>query len=211
MPVTLATYALTTENKVKEQGSGIDASDPTQDEAIRFLINSASLRMMEYAGREFKDLGLGSTRTFQITPGGCGFDEVSFGANDAATISAVVIDTQLGQTGLTLTTTQYQPVPVQKWHGAYTGLHILAGATGYVPTGARRQVTVTGTWGWPSVPADVEHGCTATVLEWLTGYQVNDQEAGGFGLTATGIAVSSGALPARVRAMLDNLSQVLIA
>lgn len=206
MPVTLASYALITEAEYKEQGSGIDASDPTQDETIRFLINSASLRLIEYAGREFKDLGLGSTRTFQITPGGCGFDEVSFGTNDAASVSAVVIDTQLGQTGLTLSSTQYQPVPVQKWHGVYTGLHILAGATGYVPTGARRQVTVTGTWGWPTVSGELKHACVETVKEWLAGeYQVNG------GTDTLSFVSSQLQLPARVRSTVDVFSQVLLA
>lgn len=207
MPVTLAANALITENEYKEQGSGIDASDPTQDEAIRFCINSASNRIMEYAGREFKSLAVGSTlRTFQITPGGCGFDEVSFGTYDAQSITVVTIDTQLGQTGLTLTTSQYQPVPVQQWHGVYTGIHILAGATGYVPLGARRAVAVTGTWGWPSVPSEVKHACVETVKEWLgEAWQVQG------GDVAASLMFNSLQLPARVRATLDMFSQVLVA
>jgi hypothetical protein len=207
MPVTLITQALITEDEYKEQGSGIDASDPTQDDAIRFCINNASLRIMEYAGREFKSAASGSTlRTFQITPGGCGFDEVSFGPYDAQNVTAVTIDTQLGQTGLTLTTSQYQPVPVQAWHGVFTGLHILSGATGYVPLGVRRAVSVTGTWGWPSVPGHIKGCCVETVKEWLGGeYQVQ-----GGDITAALMAASL-QLPARVRATLDATSQVLIA
>jgi hypothetical protein len=206
MPVTLATNALTTVERVKEQGSGIRSTDPTQDEAIRFCINSASLRMMEYSGREFKSSAVGSTlRTFQITPGGRGYDEVSFGPYDAQTITVVTIDTQLGQTGVTLSaTSQYQPIPVQQWHGVYTGLHILSLATGYVPLGIRRVVNVTGTWGWPSVPSDVEHACIETVLEWMhTYYQVPGE--------ALSAVVNQLQLPARVRATLDAMSQVLIA
>jgi len=211
MPVTLATYALVTENEYKEQGSGIDASDPTQDETIRFCINSASERIMEYASREFKDLtgynGLGATRKFQIVSNaGCYFDDVSFGPYDAQSISAVVIDTQLGQTGLTLTTTQYQPVPVQKWDGVYTGLHVLTGATGYVATGSRREATVTGTWGWPSVPARIKHACVETVKDWLAGeYQVPG------GDVPAAMMATQLQLPGRVRAMLDEVSPVLIA
>lgn len=207
MPVTLATNALITESEYKEQGSGIDASDPTQDDAIRFCINSASLRIMEYAGREFKSMASGSTaRTFEISQGGSGFDDVSFGPYDAATITAVVIDTQLGQTGLTLTTSQYQPVPVQQWHGVYTGVHILAGATGYVPVGARRAASVTGTWGWPSVPGEVKHACVETVKDWLSGeYQVPG------GDVSSALMSTQLQLPGRVRATLDALSQVLIA
>ena len=207
MPVTLITQALITEAEYKEQGSGIDASDPTQDEAIRFCINSASLRIMEYAGREYKSAAVGSTmRTFQITDGGCGYDEVSFGSYDAQTVTVVTIDTQLGQTGLTLTSTQYQPVPVQAWHGVYTGLHILSGATGYVVAGSRRAVNVTGTWGWPSVPGHIKMACAETVKEWLAGeYQVNG------GNDTLGFVSQQLQLPARVRATLDATSQVLLA
>lgn len=56
MPVTLLANALTTVERVKEQGSGISSSDPTQDEQIRFLINSATARFQAYAQREFKTL-----------------------------------------------------------------------------------------------------------------------------------------------------------
>lgn len=207
MPVTLITDALITELEYKEQGSGIDASDPTQDEAIRFCINSATLRIKEYSGREYKSAAVGSTtRVFGITQGGTGYDMVSFGPYDAQTVTAVVIDTQFGQTGVTLSATQYQPVPVEQWHGVYTGLHVLSVVTGYVPLGARRQVSVTGTWGWPSVPGHVKMACVETVKEWMgEAYQVN-----GGDVTAAVMAASL-QLPARVRATLDAHSQVLIA
>lgn len=54
MPVTLRANALTTVEAVKEFGSGISSSDPTQDEQIRRGINSASARFAAYAQREFK-------------------------------------------------------------------------------------------------------------------------------------------------------------
>jgi hypothetical protein len=56
MPVTLRADALTTVERVKEQGSGIASSDPTQDEQIKFLINSATGRFKAYAQREFTTL-----------------------------------------------------------------------------------------------------------------------------------------------------------
>lgn len=56
MPVTLRADALTTVERVKEQGSGISSSDPTQDDQIRFLINSATGRFKAYAQREFSTL-----------------------------------------------------------------------------------------------------------------------------------------------------------
>lgn len=63
MPVTLRADALTTAERVKEQGSGIASSDSTQDEQIRFLINSATGRFKAYAQREFTTLSPQTTGT----------------------------------------------------------------------------------------------------------------------------------------------------
>lgn len=204
MPVTLATYALTTENRVKEQGTGIDASDPTQDEQIRFLINSASERIMEYAGREFKTAASNpATRIFPIRENGC-YSDIDFGRYDAQSITTVVLDTQLGQTGTTITTTQYQPFPIGAPDGVIKTLRLIYPVSfGYVPDGSRRQASVTGTWGWPSVPGRVEHGCVETVKEWLLRFyqvpgEVNQE------------VTTQLQLPARVRAMLDEFREVLV-
>ena len=180
MPVTLATYALTTVERVKEQGSGIRDTDPTQDSAIAFLINAASQQMMQYANREFKSTLVGSqARTFRLQRKNDGVSAfIDFGQWDAQTVTAVTAETQPtgGNNVLDATILQYQAVPVEQWEGVYTGVVV------YSPTGAwgvpyaagiQHTASVTGTWGYPSVPADVEDLCVEQVKEWLlTGYQV---------------------------------------
>ena len=249
----LSPGALTTVEKVKQQGSGIDPQDPTQDDAIRFLINSATVRMQRYARREFKsnvahvtgttgatgaglqlfadanasfqttDVGKpiiiqgagligpyaafettifarnnatqviladpavlsitnatytygGATRTFVLESDGFGGAEINFGMYDAQSISGVAIDTQGGAAGTALSATvpDYQVLEVDEFDGVYTGIDVYQSAASYPYSTTpykygKRLAQVTGIWGWPSVPADVEHGCTATVNEWLEG------------------------------------------
>ena len=182
MPVTLAANALTTVERVKEQGSGIRSVDPTQDDAIRFLINDASNQMMQYANREFKSTLVGSQpRTFQIRR----IDEstagyIDFGQWDAQSITSVISETQPTGANLTLDPTilQYQGVPVEQWYGVYSGVTIYSPIAAFgAPyiAGIQHTATVNAVWGWPSVPPDVESMCVETVKEWLlTGYQVSN-------------------------------------
>lgn len=210
----LRTDALTTVDKVKQQGSGIDPSDPTQDDNIRFLINSATTRIIQYADREFKTTTPGTVaRTFMMIPNEGGWAEVSFGGGDLQTLTSVVVDNQLGQTGQTLSTNQYQLVPVEQWFGVYTGVTFVqyfSTASGYIPRGVRRQATVTGTWGWPAVPADVEHACTESVIEWLQARFEIAAPSNIPGDPGTSFASSQLQLPARVRATLDAYSPVKV-
>jgi hypothetical protein len=202
VPTTLLSTALTTVERVKEQGSGIRSTDPTQDEAIRFCINSATTRILSY--REFKSAAVGSTlRTFPIT-WQAGYADVNFGRYDAQTITIVTVNTQLGQTGTTLISSQYQPLPIGAPDGVFTSVRLVAPvAPGYAPTGVHCQASVTGTWGFPSVPPDVEHGCIETVLDWLhTYYQVPGE--------ALSAVVNQLQLPARVQAMLGDYDKVRV-
>lgn len=178
---TLEIWALTTVEKVKQQGSGIRSSDPTQDDAIRFLINAASEQFMRYSGREFVTASVGSTtRTFPVSPiqvYGIYSAYADFGRYDAQTVTGVVINSQAGAAGqVTLDTTQYQPLPVEKWDGVYTGVGI-AGSSDWMASlpGIITTIDVTGTWGWPSVPDYVQRLCVEQVKAWLwNSYQVTN-------------------------------------
>ena len=257
--VTLSPQALTTLERVKQQGFGINPSDPTQDDAIRFLINRASRRIIRRSGREFKtttaqttatdgamsassgvltsasaafatgDVGKaiiiygagiggdalqttiasrqsatqvtltasagttvaaatytysGATRTLRIQSNqpilSSMYDQpaavINFGEYDAQTISSVVVETQTTGGSYTLdpTVPQYQAVPIERWFGVYTGIEIggfftnLPGMIGLTHT-----AQVTGVWGWPSVPEDIEAACIEQVKLWhRMGYAV---------------------------------------
>jgi hypothetical protein len=180
MPVTLAANALTSLERVKEQGSGIRPNDPTADAQLSFLINDASNQMMQYANREFKSLLVGSqARTFQLrreNEGIAGF--IDFGQWDAQSITAVTAETQPTGANLALDATilQYMAMPVEKWYGVYSSIVVYSPTAAFgAPyiAGIQHTCSVTGTWGWPSVPGDVESMCVESVLEWYrAGYTV---------------------------------------
>jgi hypothetical protein len=175
---TLEPWAFMSEAKVKQQGSGISPTDSSQDDAIRFLINAFSDLAMRYCERELRTTTNGSTlRTFPVAPiqvYGEAAGYVDFGRYDAQTVTAVSVNTQQPGSATLLDTTQYQPVPIEKWDGVYTGLNI----TGYVLApaslpGITVTADVTGTWGWPVVPDVILRDCVETVKMWLRmGYQV---------------------------------------
>jgi hypothetical protein len=219
VPVTLATYALTTVERVKEQGSGISSTDPSQDEAIRFLINDASTQMMNECEREFKSTLVGSqARTFQINYGcyGYGGGYIEFRPFDAQTVTAVVVETQPTGGNITLDATklQYQALPVGQPDDVYTGVAIYSPGGSYgsaYAAGIQHTASVTGTWGWPSVPADVESMCVETVKEWLlTGYQLTSP-LGIPGEQAQAVAGARHELPWSVKRGLARYSTVVVA
>lgn len=178
--VTLAANALTTLERVKEQGTGIRQVDPTQDMPLTWLINAASDAIMNFqnGGREFKSLLVGSQpRTFRLavnyqTMGGF----IDFGNYDAQSVSAVSVETQAtgGNIALNATILQYQPQPVEQWYGVYTGVQIYSPTSAWgapYMAGMEHTAQVTGVWGFPTVPPDIEDACIETVKEWwLAGY-----------------------------------------
>lgn len=211
----LAPYAFVTEQKVKEQGSGIGASDPTQDDNIRFLINAFSDLAMRYSEREFVTATSGpTTRTFPVSPIQVYGEQAAyadFGRYDAQTITGVSVNTQQPGSATVLDTTMYQPVPIEKWDGVYTGINI----TGYVVApaslpGITVTADVTGTWGWPAVPDIVLRDCIETVKTWLRmGYQIRSGQAIN-GEVGAESQLFPADLPASVRRHLDAFKTITV-
>lgn len=166
MPYTLATDALVTLAQAKQEIGQLD-NDPTTNDALTGLVNASTAAVMEYAQREFKTITTGSTvRTFSILPGTTG-GYVDFGRFDAQSVTVVQVDTQLAAP-TTLAATDYQLVPPEKWRGVYTGLIVTGSSFPLAASGMNmiHTAAVTGTWGWPSVPADVQRACLVTIAMW---------------------------------------------
>jgi hypothetical protein len=218
--VTLAANALTTLERVKEQGSGIRQVDPTQDMQLTFLINEASAAIMNFpgGGREFKSLLVGSQpRTFRLqrdyqTMGGT----IDFGQYDAQSVTAVTVETQPtgGSVVLSSATLQWQPQPVEQWYGVYTSIKIWAPTWSWgVPyiAGIEHTAQVTGVWGFPSVPADVEGACVETVKEWFLAGYADTSSRGIPGETASQAQGPRHDLPWSVQRTLGRYQELMIA
>lgn len=150
---------LTTLAKVRQfLGKPADTSTQTGDDALlTALIGQASKAIHSYTGREFAPLSTASqTRVFSYYGGG----RLYFTPYDASTISSVTIDTET-DTSTTLTVDEdYFLFPRNAPAGVYEFMELRGCEPGRRTSASVnrpwREVTVVGTWGFASVPADVE-------------------------------------------------------
>lgn len=145
------------------------ATDPAgQDAIIGSLITRASALIHRYSEREFVVYpGLGATRVFEMPPQPGAVAWLDMAPYDAQSISSVSIDSDQPNPVL-LSAAEWRPHPIPATDGVFKALKLqpLAINIGRIPW-PDRQVSVTGTWGFPSVPAEVEHACIVTVSIWL--------------------------------------------
>jgi hypothetical protein len=174
--------------------------DVAQDAIIGSLISQASRAIMKYTGREFAPAGsAGVVRTFETEIGPDTF--LSLAPYDLQTATLVKIDTDV--TGTTLSSDEYRLFPVSKPDGVYTSIRLQPLSSPQVNrVGWRnRQIQITGTWGFPEVPADVNGATAETVALWLrrdvsaftTTYNLDESRV-----------ERPEALPSAVRAMLSS-------
>jgi hypothetical protein len=178
---------LTTVDAVKQE---IEDTSTEDDDLIERLIVAASAAVIRYTGRNFAPFQPTATaRTFLIgdegtvliddlgeAPTAISLNYPDGSAYGSATdLDADFIYLPYNRTGIPITT-------------------IRLGATlGAWPAGST--VTVTGRWGWPEVPPDVEHATILVVREWLA---KSDAEWGlPTDITAAGIDTSGS--PTRFR------------
>jgi hypothetical protein len=144
-----------------------------QDAIIEALITRASQEMIAYTRREYAPAVSALLRQFRYE----GQGHVGFKRYDLR--AATLIQTREIASGSAQTTLvaddDYELDPLEAPDGVYTGMYL---ATSRVPL----IVSVTGDWGWPAVPARVQHWCNVTVKEWLrkdvsafsTGFDMNE-------------------------------------
>lgn len=153
----LDSYALTSLQKVLDLLGTSTTPNPT---LVESMINTASRQIIKRSGREFKPLDPAvTTRVFPITTSGL----IDFAPYEPRTITQIRANTETS-TPTTLAAVDYQLEP-GSW-GGYGRLQLfsnwflpLSPITGYVE--------VTGTWGWSSVPADIEWLCRWQVAQWV--------------------------------------------
>jgi hypothetical protein len=162
----VSSLALTTRKAVRaflQKPSG----DTAQDAMIDSLIARASVAIMRYADREFISSSPGpEARLFEVELLREGFVQLAPYDAQAGTITQVRLDTDLA-TPRTLTSSEWRPWPIPASNGVVTAIRVFPLSYGSASYFKDRQIEVTAEWGWPSVPADVEHACVVTVSIWL--------------------------------------------
>lgn len=139
------------------------SNDTSQDTEIAQMITRASVAIANYCQREFKTTGTNPfARTFEYRGGGL----LDFGPWDAQTITQVRLDTD-DDNPTTLESDEWRAYPTHKPQGVYTGVRLDPAIAYSRARWEHRLCEVTGTWGFASVPADVEHATILTVNNWL--------------------------------------------
>ncbi len=161
---------------MQKGGAGAGA----QDALIQSLITRASIKIMRDYGREFIPGGTeqlpstASTRTFEYDWGDQYPSEayVDFRPYDLqlSPVPTVVADTDQALT-TPLSTDEFRLWPQPPSQQVFMGIKVLPlnvsiGIIGW----RKRQIQVTGNWGFPSVPFEVTQACAATVVHWISQY-----------------------------------------
>lgn len=166
--------------KALMQKTGPNAGN--QDTLIQSLITRTSVKIMRDYGREFVPGGPNSepssaaTRTFEYQwgdeyPGEAFVDLRPYDlAVSQPTPLVVVADTDQ-PVGYTLSTQEWRLWPQPPSQGVFMAIKVLplnvkVGIVGW----HKRQIQVTGNWGFPSIPFEVQQACVETVIHWLMAY-----------------------------------------
>lgn len=145
---------------------GIDTLEPEESAQVDSWIPAVSRTIRLYTGRKFESTGLPSARTFQ-------YDYDPYLATDDFTdIVSVEMDTGIGGYTYALQPSEYVALPYRETTDdePHNFVLLLSPPRGHSPEmGFTRNedtilrayqspilVTITATWGWPSVPEDVK-------------------------------------------------------
>jgi hypothetical protein len=141
--------------------------DTEQDAILASVITRASKAIMRHTQREFAPPVTATARVFEV--GADWYDTIlSLAPYDLrGTPTSVVIDSDLGG-GSTLTAAEYRLMPKPNSDGVYTSIRLRpqshSSATWFSD---RREVTITGNWGFATVPEDVKHCAVVTAADWF--------------------------------------------
>lgn len=156
---------------------GIGVTDTRDDVQISALLETASVAVETYTGRDFDQTnGAATTRTYLYD--GSGFLDV----DDCSAVTAVSVVYPNAAT-FVLDGSEYSAMPDRGSVVYYLVIHSAIGAGGGSPEmgfqwnldnyhrpGGTKQpsVSVTAVWGWPSVPVDVKLATSLTISELIS-------------------------------------------
>lgn len=196
----MAAGDLTTLASVREF-MNLSSGQTATDVSLGSLVTQASAAICRYAGREFAPASSAATaRKFRYEGGGYLF----FAPYDLQTTTLVRIDTE-GAAPTDLTAADdYVLLPLNAPQGVYTHMEMRnlgpasqTSARDYTPS---RQITITGTWGFSTVPDDVKLAANITCA-WL---MRNHAAMPGKDLGVDADRFGPAALPSSVKRLLEH-------
>ena len=143
----------------------LPTSDTSRDSLISNTITPISDAIMRFTQREFAPATTSAARVFRFDVGSLLVDLAPY---DLRTVSSVVLHAETSSP-LTLTaSSQYQLHPITARDAVYTSVRLASNiATMYQSDSGRffgyAQMTITGAWGFASVPSDVKQAAIISV------------------------------------------------
>jgi hypothetical protein len=195
----LAAYALVTLQEAKDR---LGVTDDERDDRLVEFINEVSRLVLRETGREYAPTASGA-RTCSLKNGSSVVDLYPY---EARTVTSVTISPDTDDEYV-VPTTDWQLAPVVSPDGVHDRVQLAFGVTvssqfGEVP------VEVVGTWGWPSVPADVK----GWVLEMVEDRWKQDvayyADADGYVLDGASGPSSPITIPFRIRDEMESAKRV---
>ena len=141
-----------------------DAADTEQDTIIESLIDRASEAIINYCGREFAPAAAATLRRFRYRGG----NMLDLSPYDLQSATLVQIDTETSSPTTLVADDDYTFEPFPARDGVYQWMELpnYDVDSSCYPKGFR-EVEITGTWGFATVPADVKHAAIVTVAIWM--------------------------------------------
>lgn len=191
----MAAIDLCTVADVKE-GIQLPSTELNLDALIPEYITQASRAIINHCKRQFLPVQLNTTKRFMVTSYRCDFSPWDLrvtGMTPIVTLHPETVNPYVLTPQTATTNAQYIFKPVNPERGVYqslqfSGFLVIVSMTLMAFNFAL--VDITGDWGFPSVPEDVNRACVITVGSWLT--RTAPGASGAWGVPAQ---ASMGAMP----------------
>ncbi len=204
---------------------GVQTSDVRDDSHITALLPAASRAVRQFTGRQFEiNTGLATTRTFQHD------SSEMLDIDDCTAITALATDAGVPGQLYTLDSNQWVAMPqddsdvfyyVLLTGGRYFGMSPEMGFARNLDTYELRarspMISVTATWGWLTIPEDVQLATALTVSELMSGVSgasdgLSAEAIEGWSRSWGGRAggVTAMAVPNRARDLLVSYQRVFV-
>jgi hypothetical protein len=141
------------------------SGDTGSDEVAAALITRASQLIMRWIDRRVAPLDTSDTVRLIPVAGAARTRDLWVGDLSAAPTTIRLLDSDAQTEVTTVASTERLLLPLDRSStDPIEAIRLLPAVGGLSP---RWYAEVTGKWGWPVVPADIEHACIITVVTWL--------------------------------------------
>lgn len=169
---------------VADVHTALETTSTARDGVIQDYISDASLEIIGYCQREFAPATSSEKRRFRVDPRSIvdGCVRIDLFPYDLRTVATMTLNPEDSSPSMLVANTDYVLLPIQPFDGLLGGtpvepsysVHTHVQFSGWRIFNSAVMIRfgfcyidITGAWGFPSVPGDVNQACVQTVVSWL--------------------------------------------